>query len=74
MCLCMQELLRSLDRNLAEFLQVLHDGESSLAGTGASSFVSLDELSFSVLLEVSDLSIEFLNKCFHCVEFLSGLY
>jgi len=66
----MRELLRSLNRNLTELLQVLHDGESSLTGAGASGFVTLNKLSFSVLLEFSDLSIELLNKCFHCVGFL----
>ena len=53
------------NRNCAELLEVLHEGESGLAGTCTGGLVSLNELSFSVYLEISDFSIDFFNKLFH---------
>ena len=49
----------------AEFLEVLHESKSGLAGTCASGLVALNDLSFSVHLEISDFSIDFFNKLFH---------
>ena len=60
-----------LYRNLSEFLKILHKLEGGLAGTCTCSFVSLYELSLSILLESGDLSVDFFNKSFH---FLSKFY
>ena len=59
------ELLCSFDRDLAELFEVLHETESSLAGASAGSFVTLYDLSLSVLCELSEFSVDFFNKCFH---------
>ena len=48
-----------------EFLEVLHESESSLTCTCTGGLVALNELSFCVHLEISDFSIDFFNKLFH---------
>ena len=52
----------------AELLEVLHESKSGLACTCTSCLVALNELSFSVHLEISDFSIDFFNKLFHFFE------
>lgn len=59
------ELLCSFDGNFTEILEFLHKCESGLAGTGAGSFIALNNLRFSVLCELSVLNCDFLNKLFH---------
>ena len=54
--------------NLTEFLEIFHESKSSLACAGTGSLVSLNDLSFSIYLEISDFSIDLFNKLFHfCV-------
>lgn len=66
----MAKLLRSLDGNFAELLEVLHKSKSGLTGAGASGFVTLNYLSFSVLRKFSVLGIDLFNKCFHFFGYL----
>ncbi len=51
--------------NLTEFLEILHELQSGLAGAGASGFVTLNYLSLSVGLEGLNVGVDFFNKCFH---------
>ena len=51
--------------NLPELFEVLHEGESSLAGACASGLVTLLNLSISVHDEVVDLFLDFCNELFH---------
>ncbi len=50
-----------------ELFEILHESKSGLACTCTGGFVSLNELSLSVHLEISDFSIDFFNKLFHFV-------
>lgn len=64
------KLLRSLDGDFAELLEVLHEVESGLTGAGASGFVTLNYLSLSVLRKLGELGVDFFNKCFHFFGYL----
>ena len=64
------KLLRSLDGNFAELLEVLHEVEGGLTGAGAGGFVTLNYLSFSVLRKISELGIDLFDKCFHFFGYL----
>ena len=59
------ELLRCFDGNLAELLEVLHEFEGGLTGTGTGGLVSFDELLFSILSVNSKFSCDFLYELFH---------
>ena len=58
-------LFRGVHGNLAELLEVLHQVEGGLAGTGTGGFVTLYDLRFGVLGELSGLRVDFFNKLFH---------
>ena len=58
-------LLGLLYGNLAELLEVLHEGQGGLTGAGTSGLVTLHYLCFGVLGEFSEFSIDFFNKLFH---------
>ena len=58
-------LLSSFHGNLAELLEVLHEGQGGLTGAGTSGLVTLHYLCFGVLGEFSEFSIDFFNKLFH---------
>lgn len=58
-------LLCGSDGSLAELLEIFHEFEGSLAGTGAGSFVTLYDLSFCVNLEELDVFVDLFNKLFH---------
>ena len=60
-----KSLLGSFHRNLTEFLEVLHEFQSGLTGTGTGGFVTLYYLSFGVLGEFCVSGIDFFNKLFH---------
>lgn len=64
------KLLRSLDGDFAELLEVLHEVESGLTGAGASGFVTLNYLSVCINNEEFVLSFNFLNKSFHNLCFI----
>ena len=57
------------DGDFPELLEVLHEIEGDLAGAGAGGFVTLHDLSASVLLESGGLSDNFFNKSFHFISF-----
>ena len=60
-----KNLLRSLDGSLAEFLEVLHEGQGGLTGACTGSLVSLVELSGGIHLEELDVLVDFFDKLFH---------
>jgi len=62
---CEKCLLGSFHGNLTEFLEVLHELEGGLTGTGTGGFVTLNYLSFGVLSEICVSGIDFFNKLFH---------
>ena len=60
-------LLGLLNRNLSEFLEILHELESGLAGACAGGLVTLYYLSVSILYENVDLFFDFCDKILHFV-------
>ena len=64
-CRRRSRLFRSLNGSLAEVLEILHQVQGGLTGTGASSFVTLNYLSVSIDYEFCVLSFDFLDKLFH---------
>ncbi len=60
-------LLGLLYGNLSEFLEILHEFESGLAGACAGSLVTLFYLSVSVLYEHVELFLDFSDKILHFV-------
>ena len=63
-------LLSFLNRNLAEFLKVFHECQSSLTGASASSLVTFNNLSLSIYLKSCDLFFDFSYKFFHKTKYL----
>lgn len=55
-------LLGLLNRNLSEFLEILHELESGLAGACAGGLVTLYYLSISILYENVDLFFDFATR------------
>ena len=60
-------LLGLLNRNLSEFLEILHEFESGLAGACAGGLITLFYLSVSVLYEHVELFFDFSDKILHFV-------
>ena len=60
-------LLGLLNRNLSEFLKILHKIKRSLAGACAGGLVTLYYLSISILYENVDLFFDFCDKILHFV-------
>ena len=60
-------LLGLLNRNLSEFLEILHELESGLARACAGGLVTLFYLSVSVLYEHVELCLDFSDKILHFV-------
>ena len=60
-------LLGLLNRNLSEFLEILHELESGLARACAGGLVTLFYLSVSVLYEHVELFFDFSDKILHFV-------
>ena len=60
-------LLGLLNRNLSEFLEILHEFESGLAGACAGGLITLFYLSVSVLYEHVELCLDFSDKILHFV-------
>ena len=58
-------LLGLFNRNLSEFLKILHKFESGLAGACACGLVTLFYLSVGVLYENIELFLDFSDKIFH---------
>ena len=63
-------LFRSLDGSLAEILQVLHEVEGGLAGTGAGGLVTLHNLRFGVLGEAANSALIFSTSSFMMIGFI----
>ncbi len=63
--MCEKLFLGYFDGNLTELLKVFHKSKSGFAGAGTGSLVSLDNLSLSVDLELSDFSLDLFYKLFH---------
>ena len=55
---------------LAEFLQVLHQGQGGLAGAGAGGLVTFGDLSLGILGEGLELSVDFFYNLFHLKKFM----
>ena len=58
-------LLCSFNRNLAEFLEVLHECESKFAGACAGGLVTLYYLCLCVLCEICSFCVDLCDKLFH---------
>ena len=67
MLLLVNQLFRSLNRNLSKLLHQLHEVKSSLASACASSLITLFYLSLSVLCINLILSLDLIYKLFQCV-------
>lgn len=57
----LKELFASLNGSFAEFFHVFHNSEGSLASASAGSFVTLLNLSVSILYEYVDFSFDLFN-------------
>ena len=62
---CSKLLLSFGDGNFPELLEILHEIKSGLAGTGASSLVTLFNLSVSIHDESLNLGLDLCDKLFH---------
>ncbi len=60
-----RQLFSSFYRCLAEIFHQFAKIESGLASAGASSLVALNQLSLSIFLEESDLSVDSVYEFFH---------
>ena len=58
-------LLGSFDGNLAEFLEVLHQGQGGLAGAGTGGLVTFVHLKGCILTEGLGLCVNLFQKLFH---------
>lgn len=70
MLLLVNQLFRSLNRNLSKLLHQLHEVKSSLTSASAGSLVTLLYLSLSVLCEYLILCLDLIYKCFHVLKIL----
>lgn len=65
---CALELFGCLNRNLAEFLKILHKLQRIFTCSCAGSLIALLYLRLCVLLKFSDFSIDFCYKLFHRIK------